>query len=220
MQISDYLNLITSEHKDKQKFIATVSVNVQIQVAIQAILTSLVDALDIDLALGSQLDVLGEIVGVSRVITVSIANTLFTWNGVDATGWNYGVWQDQFAPLGTLSLPDDVYRTLIKTKIAANAWDGTTEGAYAIWAQLFSTQQILIQDNQDMTMGVVLIGGSIDSLTLGLLTGGYISLRPEGVQTIFYAVPADTNPGFGWNVSSAYLGGWGTGSWLNIVSGS
>lgn len=217
MILNDYLNLITAQHRSKPNYLATVTAKVNPYVYIQGLLSSLITMFDVDVAIGVQLDVIGALIGISRIIKEPIPNSTFTWAGPTSTGWGYGVWQDTFNPQASVTLPDDVYRTLIKTKIAANSWDGTTEGAYTIWGQVFSNQNILIQDNQNMTMAIVLVGGQVDTLTIGLLTGGYIPLRPQGVAVSYYAVPTDTKPAFAWGTQSTYLGGWGVGSWSQIV---
>ncbi len=125
-----------------------------------------------------------------------------------------GTWQPALAPVDITTLPDDAYRTLIKAKIAANQWDGTTEGAYTIWSEVFTNFTILIQDHQNMSYSLGIIGGIVDSLTLALITGGYIPLRPEGVLVSSYFVSVDSNPVFSWDVESAQLGGWDEGSWV------
>lgn len=218
---NDYLNLITSEHRDKPKFIAMVTLGVSLSVQLQKLYDEMIARLDIDdvnQCVGIWLDYIGQWVGVSRNVRVPIPGVYFSWDDIDSKGWDYGSWYDGFGPSGITSLPDDAYRTLIKAKIAANHWDGTVEGAYAVWATVFPDINLLIQDNQDMTMIFALQGAIIDSLTLALLTGGYIPLKPEGVHVNFYAVPVDTNPIFSWDVESAFVDGWDIGSWAREVA--
>lgn len=135
-------------------------------------------------------------------------------------GWGEGSWKGQFSPdSGLTSLPDDVYRILIKAKIAANSWDGTIPGAYAIWETVFSDNIIIIQDNQDMSITVAVVGAPLDAITQALLTGGYIPLKPEGVRVNYYSVPTDTNPVFIWGGDSETegVGGWSEGSWAKLI---
>ncbi len=65
-----------------------------------------------------------------------------------------------------------------------------------------------------MTYDLAVVGGIVDSLTLALITGGYIPLKPEGVRVNAYYVSIDSGPVFGWDVESALLGGWEEGSWV------
>lgn len=215
MTSAEYLNLITSEHRPKPNFSATVALNVSASVRVQALLASMGPLFDVDIAVGDQLDIIGKWVGVSRNIAVPISGVYFTWDGTDFTvGWDYGTWQPASTPSEVTVLPDDSYRILIKAKIAANQWDGTTDGAYAIWDAIFTTITILILDHQDMSYDLGVVGGTVDSLTLALITGGYIPLKPEGVRVNSYFVAIDSGPVFAWDVESDLLKGWEEGSWV------
>jgi len=223
MTVDDYLALITSEYQGLPNFTAVVSLLVAIPVQVQSLLQAMQTTL-FDLStppVGDQLDILGAWAGVSRNVSIPITGIYFTWDDTSnpsTDGWDFGSWQPNNAPTTLAVLPDDAYLTLILAKIAANNWDGTTEGAYAIWDSLFSQFKILIFDNNNMSYYMGIVGGIVDSITLALLTGGYIPLRPEGVQIVGYYVAVDTNPGFGWDVENQYLQGWDQGSWLKFVS--
>jgi hypothetical protein len=216
-EVQDYLDLITSAFQGKPNFTAVITALVSAPVQIQTVMQSMIPLFDIDVAVGSQLDIIGQWVGVSRNIAIPITGVFFSWDGDFSVGWDFGSWQPSSAPTEITSLPDDAYRTLIRAKIAANRWDGTTTGAYAIWEQVFPDTTILIQDNQDMTYDLAVVGGLIDSLTLALLTGGYIPLKPEGVLVAAYYVSVDTGPVFGWDVESIQLGGWNEASWVREI---
>jgi len=217
MTIEEYLDLITSEYRLKTKFTSMVSADVSIQVRVQDLLSSLIVKFDIDTALGQQLDVIGQWVGVSRNVSIPVAGIYFSWDADYTEGWEYGSWQPPLAPTDVTSLPDDAYRTLIRAKIAANAWKGTTDDAYIIWDTVFPDITILIQDYQNMSYDMALVGGIVPSLTLALLTGGYLPLKPEGVRINNYFVPVDSDPGFGWDVDSPYIKGWEEGHWLREI---
>lgn len=214
MTIVEYLNLITSAFRQKPKFTATVTANVSTPVRIQELLLSMIPLFDVDAARGDQLDVIGKWVGISRHLTTPISGAYFSWDGAASVGWEYGIWQANLAPGEITTLPDDVYRTVIKAKIAANHWDGTIDGAYAVWDEIFTQITILIKDNQDMTYELGFVGGTLDTLTLALVTQGYIPLKPEGVRLIGVFTPANDGPLFAWDVDSELLQGWDTGSWV------
>lgn len=217
----DYLDLITSEYQQQPNFAAMVTFMTAVHVQVQTLMDEMQNAL-FDLAtppVGDQLDILGEWVGISRRVSIPISGVYFSWDGTDASvGWDYGSWQPSDLPTSITVLPDDAYLNLIFAKIAANNWDGTTTGAYAIWAQVFPQFRILIQDNCNMTYDLAIIGGIVDSLTLALITGGYIQLRPEGVRIDKYYVAVDTNPAFCWDVETTNCKGWDEGSWLRELS--
>jgi len=215
MTIQNYLDLITSEYKQKPDFNATVSLFAQVPVQVQALLNSMISIFDLDTPpVGNQLDILGQLVGISRNVAIPISGVYFTWDDQASDGWDFGVWQSVPPTSQLTTLPDDVYLTLIRAKIAANQWDGTTEGAYKIWAIVFPQFHILIQDNNNMSYDLAITGGIVDSLTLALIEGGYIPLRPEGVELALIFVSVDTNPAFAWDTENTFLKGWDQGSWL------
>jgi hypothetical protein len=220
--IQDYLNLITSEHFDQPDFSSMVGQCVSPMVQVQNLLTSMIALFDLGTPpVGNQLDIIGLWVGVSRNVVVPITGVLFTWDGTITEGWDYGIWSSSDNPDVINVLPDDAYLTLIEARIAANRWDGTTEGAYAIWAIVFPQYTFLIQDNQNMSFDIAIIG-SLDSLTFALLTEGYLPLKPEGIAISNYLTlpPPGTGSFFAWDSDSPYLQGWDTGSWAIETAGS
>jgi hypothetical protein len=218
--IEDYQNLVTSEHAGQPNFNAMIGVDVSTQVQVQALFQEMLTLFNLSTPpVGNQLDIIGQWVGVSRNVSIPITGVFFSWDSTVTLGWDSGIWQNPGASTIT-SLPDSVYLTLILATIASNNWNGIIEGAYAIWAILFPNLNLLIQDNQDMTMVVALQGYPLDALTLALLEGGYLALKPEGVEILEYIVPSDTNPLFGWDLDNAYVQGWDTGSWGIELAGT
>ena len=154
-----YLNLITSQHRQKARFVQTVQNSTAPFVSLQATLSSMISKFDIDDAVGDQLDIIGLWVGASRFIDTPLTNIYFSFDDTAEVGWDSGVWQGPFSPTsGLTSLPDDIYRTLIKAKIAANRWNGTIPNAYEIWETVFTNIKIIMQDLQDMTFVVGIVG--------------------------------------------------------------
>lgn len=216
MTTDDYLSLITSEHRERPKFEATVSTSVSPFAKIQEVLLSLPAAFDIDVAVGVQLDAVGEWVGRSRRIDTPLTGIYFTWDSLDlAEGWDQGSWKGEFDPdSGLVDLPDDAYRTLLKAKIAANNWNGSIPQAYQIWVSAFGGDSILlIQDNQDMSMVIGIAGEPLDSIEKALLVNGYIPLKPEGVKVNYYAVAPSEGVLMAWDAESDALDGWDIGQW-------
>src|SRR5271165_1938982 len=216
--IQDYLDLVTSEFDESPNFLAMVSFGMSLPVQVQTVLQSMIPIFDLSTPpVGDQLDIIGAWVGVSRNVSIPITGIYFTWDSSSFVGWDYGSWQPPSAPTDITTLPDDAFLTLIRAKIAANNWDGTIEGAYKIWDAVFPTLSILIQDHQDMSYDMILVGEIVDALTLALLTGGYLPLKPEGIRINEYFVPVDSNAAFGWDVESSYITGWDMGSWLREI---
>lgn len=214
----DYLDLIPSANRLQPDFIKVVQTDLAVPLRVQELLAAMVPLFDVDTAIGKQLDIIGQWVGISRNVLIPVANIYFSWDSTADVGWDFGSWEPAIPPTAITTLPDDAYRTLIRAKIAANQWIGTTEGAYKIWESVFPNTTILIQDHQDMSYALAVVGGTIDTLTLALLLGGYIPLKPEGVLVSAYYVSVDSNPVFGWDVESDFLGGWEEASWVRELS--
>lgn len=215
--IERYLALITSEHRSRDKFKATVSTLVQ-PMADQIVLTNDIPELyDLDVTVGEQEDVVGQWVGRSRFIDTPILGVYFSWDTL-FVGWDEGQWWQKTDSLTQVArLADEPYRQLLRAKIQGNIWDGTKEGAYKAWQTLFGNQdtQILIQDNLDMSMLLAFWGKLPDALTRALVTGGYLGLKPAGVR-INYMIPTiEFFPFFGFDAESPYIAGWDEAAWGN-----
>jgi hypothetical protein len=151
--VTPYLNLITSEHRQRPDYIAMLSGVFQPLVDGVTVARSLNTLFDIDNAEGVQLDAIGVWVGRSRNLSVPLENVYFQFD--TGPGFDMGILRGPFDPLTTLFvLPDDQYRILLYATIAANHWDGTIPGAYNAYAIAFGPRgfTMLIIDNQDMTM--------------------------------------------------------------------
>jgi hypothetical protein len=152
-----YLNLFTSQYKGSAKLNQWQAALMQPIDDLTNCLQTIDISFDIDNAFGSQLDVVGEIIGVSRTLS--------------------------FQPSGGVSpvLTDDDYKLLLYATQAKNTWDGTIESIYRIWQFLFPNGLLAIIDNQNMT-ATITTSGSFSSIEQDLITNGYIVPRPEGVQ--------------------------------------
>jgi hypothetical protein len=140
-------------------------------------------AFDIDAAVGPQLDVLGAIVGQGRTVA--------------------------FQPSGGVSptLDDPTYRLLLKSRIAQNHWSGKIDSLIAIWKALFPGGTLIVNDTQNMSVGL-LVAGAFTSIIQDLISNGYILPRPQGVQ---YTYSFATLPILGFDRSDSYVAGEDTG---------
>jgi hypothetical protein len=182
--ISSYLAKIPSQHRRAPKYVAMLSVILQGLEDARVVAQSLPAVFDLDVAIGAQLDICGLWIGRSRVLEAAISTTYFSWDTPDF-GWDQGIWYVIGDPLTTVViLPDQQYRLLLKFQASANHWDGTFDGAYAIWEQFLTPVgfHIEITDNQDMTMELTAVGSIPDDLTKQMFINGYFDLRPSGVN--------------------------------------
>lgn len=207
---TSYLDLITSEHRSRPNFVAVVTVLLQPLCDLQVNVGVIPALYDIDVAVGDQLDKVGEWIGVTRNVSVALTGVYFSLDDA-LLGLDQGSMQGPDDPTGGLvELPDSGYRTLLRARIAANHWDGSIPGAYAAWDLAFSGTgfSIGIVDLNNMHFIYVLFGLMPDALTLALFTGGLLDLRPAGVKIDAYITePADNVPLFGLDAASATVAG-------------
>lgn len=215
MAAQDYLNLVTSEHQPAARFMASLLAIIQPASDVQAQIASMDGLFDVDVAVGDQLDKVGLWIGQSRLITLDLTGVYFSFD-VNGVGYDQGIWFEKYDPLtNQFALPDEQYRLLLYAKIAANNWDGSIPGAYAAWNKLFGdTNIVLIQDNQDMSMLIGVVGPLPDPLTKAILTGGYLTLKPAGVHINgYYAPTVPGAPFFGFDSETSAISGFDVGAW-------
>lgn len=216
--VSDYINLITSEHADKPDFVATVSLICQAFVDIQNVTASLPDDYDLDQSIGVQEDADGLWIGITRFVPQPLANVYFSW-GTENLGWGQGSWRGAFDPVeGLVRLDDETYRLLLKARAIANGWDGTTAGAMPALQELFSGTstpdvKLFIQDHMDMSMSFVVAGQWPSAVFLSLLATGALGLKPTGVRVNYLKTSIGGLPVFGWGMGNDFVSGWGIGAW-------
>ncbi|OHW63057.1 hypothetical protein EUAN_08410 [Andreesenia angusta] len=157
MAIEKYLDNITSQHRDRPKFISWLSKSLTIIDHAYLATKSIDINFDIDNAIGQQLDLLGIIIGRERTLTFQ------PLNGHDPV------------------LDDETYRLVLKTKVAINMWDGTIPHIYEIWENIFSDIGLQIEDNQDMSFNAY-VTGYVNQIRQDLIQHGYIVPKPEGVK--------------------------------------
>lgn len=190
MTTDEYLSLITSEHANKPKFVATVTASVSPFAKIQQVMRGFISDFDVDTAVGVQLDIVALWVGVTRRIGVPIEGYYFSWDDVVSDGWDNGVWKGIGDPdAGFTILPDDMFRSLIKAKIQANHWRGDKAGAYDIINQALSVDNVVkIVDNQNMTMTVQVQANVLPAVEKAIVMAGYLPIKPAGVQANYVTV--------------------------------
>lgn len=218
--LSTYTARITSEHSLQPNYMAAIALTLQPFADASAFLASLPTAFDLDIAIGAQLDAVGQWVGISRRIATPIAGVYFSLDTA-GLGFDQGVWQGPFDPTeGLVSLDDNSYRTLLRAKIAANNWDGTLAGALAVLSLVLigKTGLLYIEDRQDMSMIIGLAGTLPDAVTQALISPRYLHVTPAGVHADFLRTSSSGSPIFGFDVDNSYIGGFDNGAWAVAVS--
>jgi len=182
---ASYLKLITSEHATSKKFIEYTKATIDMVSPTVDVLNEFDTLFNLSTAIGAQLDDLGSLVGISRVLPIDDAD-------IDPV------------------LTDDAYRKVIQAKIMKNHWDGTMEGMRQIMSKLYSNLPYDIVDNQDMTTTVYITDPTISAQDKALLFNGFILPKPSGVGINYQILDSAL---FAWNLDSEYFKGWDEGVW-------
>lgn len=187
-RLVSYTNLITSEHADKPNFMATIAATCQPFVDIQNAISLFSLEYDVDNASGVQLDVVGQWVGVSRYLTTPLTGVYFTLDTA-GSGLDSGLLIGPYDPIaGVISLPDNYYRLLIKSRILNDHWDGSVPAAYALANTFLSNfgLQLAIIDHGDLTMSMGVIGSIAPLIVQALLLDGRLDIKPAGMSIYRY----------------------------------
>ncbi|WP_313506810.1 DUF2612 domain-containing protein [Kosakonia sacchari] len=226
--MSKYTNLITNYHAGKPLFYQHVDLSTRPLTDVSTALNGLITAFDIDVAIGVQLDILGEWIGRSRIVSVPISGIYFSFD-TDGLGWDQGVWQGPYDPdTGYTALSDETYRVILKAKIAINNWDGTNDSLPLILdtALAGSGLRMQIVDNQDMTISIwVFPEIDISQVSLELIAAikqGYLTVKAAGVWGGSIEIPAVETPSegnrfFGFDLDNKYIAGFDEGSWEKLL---
>lgn len=139
--------------------------------------------LDVDTAQGEQLNIIGRIVVISRTYEGNVALNVAQFNSDG--DFQFGDDTAVFSALNAdqdQNLSDDLYRLLIKSKIAKNNSDATIEGILNAFNSIFTgTEATELIDNEDMTFSIS-ISGTLTELEKYVVENVDILPRPQGVK--------------------------------------
>lgn len=155
-----YQALLTSQYNGSPDQLAWLEGNLALFQDILSCANGFSQDLDLDQAIGAQLDILGVILGRSRTMTFQPSN---------------GV-----SPI----LDDGTYRLLLQATVYRNHWNGLLADLRNIWTALFPSGVLLYTDNQNMTVSFY-IAAPFTSIIEDLIRNSLILPRPQGVQYIF-----------------------------------
>lgn len=181
---------VATQYTESQKFLAYIRALLDSSAELESVLQKVAEQSDIDLAEGVNLDVIGEIVGVSRILPDSIAVRFFGFEGQpggDVFGEEGALgigsrFRDELEPeTATSVLADPEYRLLIRAKIVKNHAHGTNEDILQGLAYLFNAPRTVVEDLGRMAIGVA-IGRQLTFQEKALVTVLDILPRPAGVR--------------------------------------
>ena len=220
MTEDDYLNLITPYHRSKPKFSAMIAAIVAPFILAQERIAGLIADFDIDSAIGVQLDAVGEWVGLSRYIVTPLENVWFSL-GIEGLGLGQAPILGPYdSDTGLTTLDDNLYRKLLKARIAINNWDGTVPAAQAALDIFFDDPDSLVfyDDRGDMTASIAISQKIPAILLLVILAGGYLPVEPGGVEVDYLVTSVDGAPCFGLGANNEFIGGLGFGAMANPIA--
>lgn len=184
--LDNYLKLITSQHRDKPKYMAMVTVLLRPSDDIFALAATMDDEFDVMLATGVQEDVVGTLVGANRTLKFQPDK------GLDPV------------------LDNAAYRMLLQAKIAQNMWKGGIMDLRDLWTTIFG-DGIILQDNQNMTIDVVVIGNSFDQIVRNMIQKGLIVPKPQSVKLTTYFSDQQV---FGYDMETNTIRGYDEANWV------
>jgi Protein of unknown function (DUF2612) len=194
--VTPYLGLITSEHADKPNFMAMVAAVCQPFADITEEYSDGVSGLyDIDTAVGAQLDIIGQWIGLSRYLQIPLTGVYFSFD-MTGLGFDQGVWLGPFdSPTQLVALGDNTYRIILKAKIRANAFDGTIATYESILNQAYgsSATTLHVVNKTGTSYEIYVVGTALPPISLQLLKSDILQLVSAGVTLNgVYAMPGHT----------------------------
>lgn len=183
---------VISQYRNSPKFLQWIATGPTISAAnLEPVINALITSYDVDVVRGNLLDVIGRIVGIVRPTVRFSETNVFGYLG------NPSYTPYDVAPYigdneGTeLPLSDDLYRILVKAKIAKNISDATYDSIIQLATFVLSIQVTALIDYEDFTFRLGL--DQTPSLQAQyLLTNFDIIPRPHGTKMLdYFLLPKD-----------------------------
>lgn len=136
---------------------------------------------DVDTVTGELLDIIGRIVGVPRPILKAGAYDVFGYAGNDSyTNYNVAPYIGDGAMVD-VPLSNDLYRKLVKAKIARNISDGTIDSIIQTTEIIIGMKVTALISNGDKSFDIG-VASQLDNMTLYLIENFDLIPRPQGTR--------------------------------------
>lgn len=199
-----YADLLILQYRNKPKARETIKIGADIYLG-DGIIFQLQDILDIDTAVGAQLDIIGKILDCPRVVQGIYNDMIFFqfYDGPDSVGFST-VGKPQGGNFRTIqnynqseySLPDNDYRFLLKFKSAVNVMRGSERGIdEALW-NVFQGD-VLLKNNHNLTITYI-VSAERTLAALAAKQLGYYR-APEGIGANYVLRVPSPSQIFGFN---------------------
>lgn len=203
---------VATQYTASPRFLAYLRALLDAAVEQEAVLWRVAEQADIDLAEGVNLDVIGDLLGIGRVLPSSLAVKFFGFDGqpgADVFGEDGlpGIgsrFRDELEPSTATSVLGDVeYRLLIRAKIAKNHAHGTGEDILRGLTYLFAAPLSAVQDLAGMAFAIG-IGRMLTFQERTIVQTLDILPRPASVRIAWQAM-FDSSNYFGFDGQSGAL---------------
>lgn len=220
MSENAYTALIAGAHTDKPKFKEWVYVLTEaLDTARERLIQMLETDFGLETAIGAQLDAVGDRVGASRMLPMTLSDVYFALDDVNGIGLDLGVWKGPYDPGdGLVRLDDEIFRAVIKSTILMNHWNGCNETLPDYISGIFSNfgaegKFMDLQDFQTMQVAMNITPGTTPPIVYDLLSRRIIDVVAAGV----YMNLTDNNPWFGLDYLTASVKGLDDGYWFPLL---
>ena len=139
---------------------------------------------NIDTATTDELNVIGRIVVMDRGYEGQIIFDPIRWGSGSRWGGS-GVRHMTPVGAGSLEVSNDIYRILLKAKVAKNNSNATVEGILQSIATITDIQAVRMFDYEDMSFAIE-FGEALDSVTRFTLNNFNVIQKPQGVRFTGY----------------------------------
>lgn len=171
---------IINEYRDKVRMVRWLTITPEIaNQYLEAPLNQLYGSYDVDTVTGELLDIIGRIVGVRRPVLRGTAFDVFGYAGNDSyTNYNIAPY---IGDGGIVDAPlnNDLYRKLVKAKIARNISDGTADSIIQLVEIIIGVKVTALLCNGDGSFDIG-IASPLDNTTMYLIENFDLIPRPQG----------------------------------------
>lgn len=210
MFTDSYLDLLILQYRNLPKAEQTVTAHISKYEELFNVIQDFEKEFDIDTARGVQLDILGKIIGLNRIVPDVIPKVYFGFSGTPNTD-TFGkapFFLTDDDTLADTELNDSDYRFFLKAKIAKNVVtakmiddDLSLQDAIAF---MFGVDAY-VNDNQDMTMSIF-IPDTYPTRLLTFLNALDLIPRPQAVGINYVIIINEKTFGFGDNPNAFTFG--------------
>lgn len=173
---------IINEYRDKQRMVRWLTITPEIaNDKLEAPLDQICGSYDVDTVNGEMLDIIGRIVGVARPILRAAEFDVFGYLGNDSyTNYNIAPYIGDGEAIDA-PLNNDLYRKLIKAKIARNISDGTADSIIQLVEIIIDVKVTALVSNIDKSFDIG-VASPLDNTTLYMIENFDLVPRPQGTR--------------------------------------